>query len=160
MGLPQTGDPLPKLELADARGRPASLPSGEVVYAFFKTTCPTCELAWPFLDRVRRAAEGSPLSVVAVSQDAPEEARQFAARTGTAIPTLFDPPPWKGSQAVGLESVPTFLLVAPDGRVRETSVGFQKSIMVSLAARAAQLAGRPPAPLFRPGESVPEMRPG
>jgi peroxiredoxin len=160
VGLPQPGDLLPKLELSDAKGRPASLPAGEVVYAFFKTTCPTCELAWPFLDRVRRAAEGGALSVVAVSQDGPEEAGQFAARTRTSIRTLFDPPPWDGSNALGLETVPTFLQVAADGRIRQTSVGFQKSVMSALAARAAQLAGRPLAEFFRPGESVPELRPG
>jgi peroxiredoxin len=158
--LPSPGDLLPCLELTDAQGRPAGLPSGEAVYAFFKTGCPTCELAWPLLDRVRRAAEGGGLAVVAVSQDDPGETREFIERTQTAIPTLYDPPPWKASDAIGLESVPTFLVVGADGRLRETIVGFQKSWMSALAGRAAKLAGRSPENLLRPGENVAELRPG
>lgn len=155
MALPRPGDPVPPLALQDADGRPAPLPEGEALLAFFKTTCPTSELAWPYLDRIRRIARV--LRVVGISQDRPEETRGFQERTGAAVDVLFDPPPWKASSALGLETVPTFVLVGRDGRARETIVGFQKSAMARLAGEAA--GGRDPE-LFRAGENVPEFRPG
>ncbi len=160
MGLPPPGDPFPRLEFTDANGLPTQAPAGEALYAFFKTACPTCELTWPYLERIRRSAEGGGLSVVAVSQDSPEETRQFAERTRSSIPTVYDPPPWRASDSLGVETVPTLLLVGADGRLREAIVGFQKSKIRELAVRAAQLAGRAPEEMFRPGEDVPELRPG
>ncbi len=160
MSPPVAGDPFPHLEFIDEDGAPAQAPPGEALYAFFKTTCPTCELTWPYLERIRQASDGSGFSVLAVSQDSPEEAREFAARTHSGIATVYDPAPWKVSEALGLETVPTLLLVGADGRVREAIVGFQKSKMRELAVRAAQRAGRVPQELFRPGDDVPELRPG
>jgi len=126
----------------------------------FKTTCPTCELAWPYLDRLRRKAEGSGLGVLAISQDSPEETAAFSRRLGTRIPTGFDPEPWPVSEALGLTTVPTFFRVGAEGGVEETVVGFDRSRMESFAARADSLAGRPPSPLFHERESVPAIRPG
>src|SRR5262249_61911252 len=63
---PGPGDPFPSIALRDETGRESAPPSGETLYSFFKTTCPTCALAWPFLDRIRRRAEGGALSVLAV----------------------------------------------------------------------------------------------
>ena len=141
-------------------GRKAAAPAGPALYGFFKTTCPTCEFAWPFLDRIRRRAEGGPLSVVAVSQDEPEDAARFAEELKTAIPTFFDPEPWRASEALGLDNVPTFFFVDAGGRIRETVVGFQRDKMDELAGLASKLAGRPASALFSPGENVPAIKPG
>ena len=53
MPVLEPGISFPPVALLDAEGRPAPRPKGETVYAFFKTTCPTCDLTWPFLERVR-----------------------------------------------------------------------------------------------------------
>lgn len=137
------------------------MPPGQTLYAFFKTTCPTCELAWPYLERLRRLAEGGQLSLVAVSQDEPQPTEEFNARLATRIPTLYDPPPWHASDAVGLTSVPTLFLVA-DGRIRQTLVGFEKQKLEELAGGAAVpgRAGNGTRTLFRPDEPVPALRPG
>ncbi len=156
------GDLFPDLDLVSADGHRAPLPKGETLYGFFKTTCPTCELTWPYLERLRSVAEGGNLAVVAVSQDPPAETEPFNERLGVGVRTLYDPPPWKGSEALGLTSVPTLVLVDGEGRIRETIVGFQKRTMEDLARRAAP-SGRSGAAaegFFRPGESVPDMRPG
>jgi peroxiredoxin len=158
--LPGPGDSFPRITLRDERGRESPLPSGETLYSFFKTTCPTCELAWPFLERIVRRAEGGTLSVLAVSQDEPGEARRFSEELGIDIPTLYDPEPWRASEALGLETVPTLFLVGGDGRIRETVVGFQRDKMDELAGLASRLAGRPATALFAPGENVPALRPG
>lgn len=128
--------------------------------AFFKTTCPTCEMAWPFLERIRQIGEAGKLQVVAVSQDDPRETREFNRRLGIGIATLYDPSPWKASETLGLSTVPTFLLVGSDGLLRDSAIGFQKQKMEGFAGRAAELAGRPKQSLFRPGENVPGIKPG
>jgi len=154
------GNALPALSLTDGRGGAAAPPAGETLYGFFKTTCPTCELAWPYFDRIGLAARGGKLLVVAVSQDDPEATDRFNRRLGVQLITVFDPEPWAGSAALGLDTVPTFVRVGADGTVRGTLVGFQKQKMQDLAAEAAALAGKPATDLFLPGEVVPLIKPG
>lgn len=160
MSALEPGAQFPKVALRDERGAPFPLPAGETLYVVFKTTCPTCELAWPYLDRIRRAAEGGGLRVVAISQDDPKPTRAFGERLGTSLETVYDPEPWPASDALGLTNVPTLLRVAPRGEIAETVVGFDRARMEGLARRAAELAGRAPAPLFEPHERVAAFKPG
>jgi thiol-disulfide isomerase/thioredoxin len=154
------GNALPALSLTDGRGGAAAPPPGEILLGFFKTTCPTCELAWPFLDRIGRMGAGGALAVVAVSQDGPEETARFNESLGVTLPTLFDPDPWNASRVLGLSIVPTLLRISAGAMLRETVVGFQKQKMQEFGEEAAQLAGRTFEELFRPGESVPSIKPG
>ena len=160
MPPPGPGNRFPDITLRDGKGREAAAPAGPVLYGFFKTTCPTCEFAWPFLDRIRRRSERGPLSVVAVSQDEPDDAARFAEDLKIAIPTLYDPEPWRASETLGLESVPTFFFVGADGRIRDTVVGFQRDKMDELAGLASEMAGRPASALFSPRENIPAIKPG
>lgn len=131
----------------------------EALYGFFKTTCPTCELTWPYFDRIGRiGAKG--LRAFAVSQDGREETAEFNRRLGVELETLYDPSPWKASAALGLTNVPTLFRVGADGRVRETIVGFQRPRLEALARHAAKVAGRPAARLFRIGDHIPLIVPG
>lgn len=132
------------------------MPDREALYVFFKTNCPTCELLWPYLDRLR-ARVGESLAILGVSQDAPADTERFSLEQGTGVPTLYDPPPWRASEKVGIENVPAMFLVGQDGRIRETVLGFQKAKLEELASERSGNGGRP---LFRPDEKVPELRPG
>ena len=154
------GSPFPSIALRDEKGQVVTVPPGKVLYAFFKTTCPTCELAWPYLERVRKIGEGGGLSVLAVSQDDPETTRRFYDALGVAIPTLYDRDPWAASEAVGLTTVPTLFLVGRDGVVHDSVIGFQRHKMEEFAALAADGAGRQGKALFLPGEDVPAIKPG
>jgi thiol-disulfide isomerase/thioredoxin len=154
------GDLLPPIDLFEDHGGRATLPGSESLYAFFKTTCPTCELAWPVLERIRRLGEGGPLALLAVSQDDPGATADFNRRLGVRLRTLFDPPPWRASDALGLANVPTLLLVGTDGRVRDSLVGFHKRKVEELARYAAVGAAQPYQGLFRSDEDVPEVKPG
>jgi peroxiredoxin len=154
------GNPLPKFELRDETGRIARRPRRKTLYGFFKTTCPTCALAWPYLDRIRRLAEGGALSVLAVSQDDPKTTKDFNDRLGVAVRTLYDPEPWRASEALGLAGVPTFLLVDRRGVLRDSAVGFQKHKMEEFAGRAAGSSGRRAPALYSPDEKVPSIKPG
>ena len=161
MAALEPGALLPSLSLFDENGERTGLPRGETLYAFFKTTCPTCELAWPYLDRIRQLGRQA-FPVLAVSQDPPADTAAFNGRLGVSIPTLYDPSPWKASDALGLESVPTFVLVDGEGRIRETAVGFQKHVLERFGDLAAARAGGSGshATVFRAGESVPALKPG
>jgi peroxiredoxin len=155
----EPGAVFPTIELETESGARFVPPRSESLYGFFKTTCPTSELAWPYLDRIRRIA-GAALPVFGVSQDARPETAAFNERLGVEVETLYDTAPWKASAALGLTNVPTFFHVAPGGRIRETIVGFQRPKLEAIARRAGKLAGRPSVRLFRIGENVPLIVPG
>jgi peroxiredoxin len=155
----EPGATFPKIELETESGARFVPPEGETLYGFFKTTCPTSELAWPYFDRIRRVAAAA-LPVFAVSQDDRTETAEFNERLGVRVETLYDPPPWKASAALGLTNVPTFFLVEPGGRIRETAVGFQRPKLEAIAKHAGGLAGHSSVRLFRIGENVPLIVPG
>lgn len=160
MASPDPGIVFPLDSLRTEDGRPAPPDRGETLYAFFHTECPTSELTMPFLQRLRDIGEGRGLSIVAVSQDDPGQTAAFLERLGVDVETLYDPLPWKASEALRLASVPSFVSVGPSGRVEKIVVGLQKERLEALAERSAVLAGRPSRPFFRPHENVPAIRPG
>lgn len=155
----EPGEVFPQIELETESGARFVPPVTETLYGFFKTTCPTSELAWPHFDRIRRIGEGG-LEVFAVSQDGRTETALFHSRLGVALETLYDPEPWKASAKLGLTNVPTFFLVGPDCRIDECVVGFQREKLEEIARRAGKLAGRPPVRLFPAGGQVPLIVPG
>ena len=149
----------PEIDLETESGDRFVPGPGEALYGFFKTTCPTSELTWPYYDRIREiGARG--LRTFAVSQDDRAETAAFNRRLGVQLETLYDPPPWKASSDLGLTNVPTLFLVGANGRIRETVVGFQRPRLEDLARRAAKLAGRPAPRLFRIGDNIPLIVPG
>ncbi len=161
MAALEPGAPFPKISLRDESGAAADPKrAGETVYAVFKTTCPTCELTWPFLERIRRIAEGGGFSIVAITQDDPAKTKAFNARLGTKLETLYDREPWPASNALGLENVPTLYRVGADGKIAESIVGFDRAGMQGLARRAAAAAGRAPVELFSASDHAPPFKPG
>jgi len=155
----EPGEVFPDIELETESGARFVPPREEAVYGFFKTTCPTSELAWPHFDRLGRIG-GERFPMFAVSQDDREATAAFHARLKVRLETLYDPEPWKASARLGLTNVPTFFHVAAGGRIRETIVGFQRPKLEALARRAGKLAGRPSVRLFPIGEHIPLIVPG
>jgi peroxiredoxin len=140
------------VEAGGARRTLASLlAAGPVLLAFFKVSCPTCQLTLPFLGRL---AAGN-LQVVPVSQDTPAATRRFAQEFGLAIPTLFDREEdgYPTSNAFGITNVPSLFLVEPDRRIAWDLVGFHRKQLELLAGRSGQ-------PIFYAGEMVPEWKAG
>lgn len=160
MAALEPGASFPPITLHDAKG--ASLPKsdGETLYVVFKTTCPTCEFTWPYLERLRQSAGSAGLRIVAVSQDPPDKTAAFNARLGSKVETAFDPQPWPASDRLGVDTVPSFFRVTADGKLAETVIGFSRDRMEGLAERAAAAAGKPYQKLFRPGEQVPSTKAG
>jgi peroxiredoxin len=130
-----------------------ALKSGPVLLAFFKISCPVCQLTFPFLRRFEEnAAPGTP-RLVAISQDDAKGTAQFQQRFGPSEPALLDERPYRVSNMYLLRNVPTLYLVEQTGVVSMAVSGFNKAALEALGERFGTAA-------FRVGEQVPAMRPG
>ncbi|HMF03803.1 MAG TPA: TlpA disulfide reductase family protein [Acidimicrobiia bacterium] len=148
-----SGDRAPTLHLPDAAtGEPVTDPwrEGAVVLAFFKTTCPVCQMAAP---KVQAMAE-SGVRVVAVGEDAPPEIRSYAERHGQRVTTLSEPAPYPVSDAFGIDTVPTLFLVGEEGTVRDTVVSWDRDAWNRFAQQAGGTA------VSEEGDGLPPFRPG
>ncbi|MBI1850449.1 MAG: TlpA family protein disulfide reductase [Planctomycetes bacterium] len=150
--------------LVDAWGQLRSLRPGRettpAVLAFFKATCPTCQLAMPFLDRLFRAVEGKPIRFWGIAQEEKVEAHRFSVDFGVTFPLALDLKPYRVSRSYGLTHVPVVYVVEPNGDVSRRVEGFVKREYAALAFDLSRRLGVPPFELFQPGERVPELQPG
>lgn len=143
--LAQTGSPAPDFQLERLGGGAATLEQlladGPILLAFFKISCPVCQLTLPFLERIH--APGA-LNVFGVSQNGEEDTREFARRYGLTFPMLLDPEAgrYPASNAYGVTTVPTLFLVERDGSVGRVVEGWQKKEIEWLGNRAGVAAIR------------------
>jgi len=158
------GTTAPAISLKDTDGKTASLADalkkGPVVAAFFKVSCPVCQFTFPFLERLHQMYGDSGITLFGISQDDARDTRDFMTEFGVKFPVLIDDRGYPASNHYGLTNVPTVFLVSPDGKIKTTAVGFSKSGLETIAAEAARATGKPAKPLFRPGEVVPDYKPG
>lgn len=138
----------------------ALLQRGPAVVAFFKISCPICQFTFPFLQRIFERFSGQGISVIGISQDDPRSTKEFNREHGVTFPTLLDPDGYPASNAYGLTNVPTIFLIAEDGQVKVSCMGFDKSALERITDQLAEHQQAPPAPLFRPDEVVPAFKPG
>jgi len=154
--LLSTGTRAPEFQLARLDGGEFSLKDllarGPALLAFYKVTCPVCQMTFPFLERIHTAGT---LPVYAISQNGAEDAREFNREFGVTFPTLLDSEDsgFPVSNDYGIDSVPTIFLVEPNGAISLVIEGWSKREM-------ADLAGRHGVSLFRAGDKVPEQKPG
>ena len=96
-----------------------------------------------------------------VSQDDAADTREFAQEFGVKFPLLIDDEStYTASNKYGITNVPSVFLISQDGKILERSVGFGKRDLENMAKEAARVTKRPAASLFRPGEVVPDQKPG
>lgn len=154
----------PQFELKDTNRKPASLAetlqNGPALVAFFKIGCPTCQLTLPFLQRLFEMYGASKLTLLGVSQDGAAETRAFMQRFGIGFRVLIDEHGYPISKAYGLTNVPSLFWINADGKIHLSTVGFAKNDLANISSEAAAAAGKQPSPLFRPGEKVPNFKPG
>lgn len=154
----------PPFSLTNLEGKKSTLSealqSGPVLAAFFKVSCPVCQFTFPFLQRIYERYRSDKFTFWAVSQNDTEDTRDFLDRYGVKFLALLDDVGYPVSNAYGLTNVPTIFLIAPDGKIQLSSVGFSKADIEKMAAEAAQAAGTTPNSVFAPGERVPEYKPG
>lgn len=140
--------------LADA------LKQGPVALVFFKISCPVCQYAFPFYERLATAVKEHGLKVVGVSQDNERNTSDFAKEFEVTFPIALDSPDrYPVSNAYGLTNVPTLFVVGQDGAIERSVVGWSKKDAEDIYAetRNGQAPGQV---IFSPNENVADFRAG
>jgi len=138
----------------------ALLKKGPVVAAFFKISCPVCQFTFPFLERLYKRYGGDGVTFLGISQDDAKATKSFTREYGVTFPMALDEKGYPVSTAYLLTNVPTIFLVDTDATAKVVCMGFEKKGLETIAADLAERRKIASAALFRPDESVPELRPG
>ena len=159
------GTKAPDFELKAMDGRRFilhdELAHGPVVLAFFKVSCPTCQYAFPFLERLERAYGHAGARIIGVTQNNPKDTAAFTREYGVTFPVLLDETDrYPVSNAYGLTNVPTVFWIAQDGEIEVSSVGWVKADFEQVGRKMAESGKTAPAVVFKPGEDVRDFRAG
>jgi peroxiredoxin len=158
------GKTAPGFSLKSLDGKEYSLQAlvqnGPVVAAFFKISCPVCQFTFPFLERLYKRYGGDGVTFLAISQDDAKATKKFASEYGVTFPMVPDDHGYPVSNAYGLTSVPTILLIDTDATAKVVCEGFEKKGLESIAAHLADRRKMTHAALFLASESVPAYKPG
>lgn len=160
-----TGTKAPEFELKTLDGKRFSLiealAGGPVVLAFFKVSCPTCQYAFPFLERLFKAYGSKGITLVGVSQNDAKETAAFGKDFGVTFPLLLDDTRrYPVSNAYGLTNVPSIFWIAQDGEIEVSSVGWVKADFELINRKMAETGNLTPAAVFKSGEDVRDFRAG
>jgi thiol-disulfide isomerase/thioredoxin len=124
---PAEGDPAPSLSVSPYRGEaPRSLAAGRKTLLFFWATwCHFCKAALPELEQ--RAQRGD-VDIVAITDEPPKLLDQFFASHTGYFPAVVAVDPVRATfMAYGVNGMPTFVLVGPDGRIEGHHVGYDRT---------------------------------
>ncbi|HEY1271273.1 MAG TPA: TlpA disulfide reductase family protein [Terriglobales bacterium] len=139
----------------------AALTKGPVVLAFFKISCPICQYALPFVERIRQATSGKGLTIAGVSQNSRKDTSLFIKEYMLTFPVLLDDNrSYPVSNAYGLTNVPTLFWISREGEIEISSVGWVKQEVEDINRMAAEAAGVKFRPVFLPNEQVAAFRAG
>src|ERR1700747_2097835 len=144
------GKKAPDFELRAMDGRRfvlrEELARGPVVLAFFKVSCPTCQYAFPFYERLYKAYGQKGITLVGISQNDAKDTAAFAKEFGVTFPILLDDThTYPVSNAYGLTNVPTLFWIAQDGEIEVSSVGWLKSDFEEINRKMAEVGKTVPA---------------
>jgi peroxiredoxin len=154
--LIHTGSRPPNFRLARLGGGEVTLAeiaaAGPALIAFFKVTCPVCQLTCPFLERIWAAGT---IPVYGISQNDAGDTREFNDEFRITFPTLLDPEEdnFPASNGFGISSVPTIFLIEHDGTVARAIEGWLKKEIEWLGRKAG-------VSVIRATENVPEWKAG
>ncbi len=124
---------------------------------FFETDCPTCQLALPYLNALKKDT----VQVIGLSQDDEAATREFVRQLKIAYPVELDQG-LKITREYDPQSVPTIYLLDESGQIQSTLVGFDKKGLNELAASLGHAPIAPTddgAPAWKPGCSSRHLEP-
>jgi hypothetical protein len=130
---------------------------GPRALVFFKVTCGTTQLATPAIERLAQAYPGR---VVGVGQDPPAALEDFARTYALTLPIVQDQPPYPASDAYGIVSAPTLVVVDGAGIVVDVAESWDREAWNRASGTLATLLGAAPAPVSEPGDGLPDFKPG
>ena len=159
------GTDAPDFELRAMDGRRFALreelAGGPILLAFFKVSCPTCQYAFPFLERLEQAYGHKHVRIFGVSQNGPKETAAFIKEFGVTFPVLLDDTEkYPVSNAYGLTNVPSIFWIAQDAEIEISSIGWVKADFTAINGKMAEGGRIAPAAIFQPGEDVRDFRAG
>jgi peroxiredoxin len=137
------------------------LTRGPVVAAFFKISCPVCQYAFPFLERIYKAYGSKNVTIVGISQNNQKDTGLFIKEYGLTFSVLLDDTnSYPVSNAYGLTNVPTIFWIDSDGTIEVSSVGWVQQDITEINEKFAEAGKMSQQPVFLPDESIPAYRPG
>ena len=138
-----------------------ALSRGPVLAVFFKISCPVCQFALPYVERLYQAYKGKNVTIVGVSQNNKNDTAKFMQEYKLTLPVLLDDTSsYPVSNAYGLTNVPTLFWVERDGEIGLSSVGWSRTDMEQINRWLAEAGRAEQAVIFAPGENVPDFRAG
>jgi peroxiredoxin len=146
------GRTAPDFELPDVRGGTTKLAelvsAGPVMLAFFKVSCPVCQMTFPYLDRISAG-----LKVCGISQDNASSTLKFNREFSVTFPVLLDAAGYPASNAYEITHVPSMFLVEKDGSISWSLSGFSRRELEAIGKKFGVAT-------FQPGEQVPDWKAG
>jgi peroxiredoxin len=159
------GTQAPQFELPTMDGSRFSLQDalsrGPVLAVFFKISCPVCQYALPYFQRIYQTYGQKNFSIVAISQNEKRDTAEFMKRYGVTFPVLLDETKnFPVSNAYGLTNVPTAFWISEDGTIEISSVGWARQEFEEMVRKTASVTGNAPKPVFQPAEQIADFRAG
>lgn len=153
----------PHFTLLGIDGREYSVPrdtSGQpALFVFFKTTCPTCDVAFPYINRLKEHYPDG-WNIWAIAQDPPEKAREYSSRHRIEYPVLIDAPTYTASKLYDPAATPTLFLVNERGRTVYSTYGFAKDDLNEVARLVAASVGAKALTIAPADDGQPAFKPG
>ena len=159
----ETGALAPHFTLLGTDGKEYRLPNNTEgqpsLLVFFKTTCATCDLAFPYINRLR-ATYAQGWHLWAIAQDPSAVAAEYATKHRISYPVLIDAPDYDVSRLYDPAATPTLLLNDASGRITYSTYGFAKDDLNELSRRLAELLDEEPVIIAQADDGKPAFKPG
>jgi peroxiredoxin len=138
------------------------LDDGPVILAFFKVSCPVCQYAFPYLERLWQVHKTEAVTFIGISQDNEKDTAAFVKKYRlTFTMALDDPARYVVSNAYKLTNVPSVFLINRGGEIEVSSVGWSRKDIEEINIKLSMMdAAQQQHPVFRAGEDVAEFKAG
>jgi peroxiredoxin len=165
MAALEAGKQAPQFELPEMDGSKFSLQDaltrGPVLAVFFKNSCPICQYAFPYFERIYETYGKGKLSIVGISQNERKDTAEFMKKYGVTFPILLDDTKtYPASNAYGLTNVPSAFWISQDGDIEISSVGWSRQEFEEIVKKSASANGQALKPVFQPTEQIADFRAG
>jgi hypothetical protein len=130
---------------------------GPHALVFYKTSCSVTRMAGPPIARI---GDGYPGAVVGVGQDPEDALAAFASECGWSFPQVADLAPYAASDAYGVVSAPTLVVVDGHGIVADAVESWDRDGMNRASAVLAGLLGADVIIASTPDDGLPDFKPG
>ena len=133
----EPGQALPALNLTEVQAT-----KGQYIYIdYWASWCGPCRQSFPWMNALQAKLGPKGLKVVAVNVDAKRtDADKFLMHTSAQFTVAFDPQ-GESAKKLAIKTMPTSLLVSPDGTVLFVHSGFRTEEAVQLEERILSMMG-------------------